>query len=194
MANAATTTGPGSMWSAPGPMGRSPHPDGSVGAGAGRHQVVVAHDGRHGGVGGHPVDHLRSVDLAIGARDEHHDPVRVPQRFLGPVGDLHGRDGPVRQGVLEVGEEDRTRLGIQPGRGLVEQQYVGVTGERAGEVHPLLLPSGERQRGSIREMPDPQPFKGRMGRARRRARGTLRQRSGSSTLRNTVVPSSAAAG
>ena len=80
------------------------------------------------------------MDLAV---DEDGDAVGQREDFLGPVRHEHDGRGAVFERPLDVGEERRTRGGVEGGGGLVEQQSVGRADQGAREADPLRLPAGQ---------------------------------------------------
>ena len=92
----------------------------------------------------------RLDDPALG---EHHHPVGEHQRVERGVGDEHG-------GLLAVAHDPAQQrahggcgVDVERGERLVEQQEVGIGGERAGQRHPLLL--------AARHLRGPPPFQRR---------------------------------
>ncbi len=72
------------------------------------------------------------------------DVVGDPVGLLQVVGDDH--DGDVVAQLHDQVLDHRGRLRVERRAGLVEQQHLGLGGERAGDAEPLLLAAGELQR------------------------------------------------
>ena len=136
----------------------------------------------------------RLAELADPAVGEDRDAVGQSERLLGAVRDVHDRGGPVAQRSLEVVEERSASLGVEPGGRLVEQQQAGLERERAREAHPLGLAAGERERLAVGEPRDVEALECRAGGALSARASSPRQRSGSSTLRITLVRAARGAG
>ncbi len=89
------------------------------------------------------VDFEGRTDLLDPAIVHDDDAVGHRQRFLLVVGHIDGGDAEValhRPDLLAQGHAD---LGIESRERLVEQQHLGLDGQRAGEGDALLLPAGE---------------------------------------------------
>ena len=73
----------------------------------------------------------------------HHDrPVDERRQRAELVGDQHDGGAAVLEAAQRVGQ--RLLAGqVDPGGRLVEDEQVGLAGERAGDQHPLLLPAGQ---------------------------------------------------
>ena len=89
-------------------------------------------------------DLLRQRGTVVGdpAVAHHHRPVDQRHHRAELVGDEH--DG--RAALLEAAERVGERLlvgQVDAGGGLVEQEQLGLAGQRAGDEHPLLLAAGE---------------------------------------------------
>ena len=81
------------------------------------------------------------------------------------MGDQHGRAGEVGEVLAQEGADVDPGAGVERGHRLVEQEHVGVAGQRSRQGDPLRLPAGELRGTSPRELAQPEPAQPVLGRA-----------------------------
>ena len=109
---------------------------------------------------------MRSVVLDLEAEERRH--VGDARGLLHVVGDDHERVVALQlvHQVLDRGGRDR----VERGGRLVEQDHLGLDGERARDAEALLLAAGERERAALQPVLDLVPERRAAQRAARRAR------------------------
>ena len=107
-------------------------------------------------------DRCSSVTTSLERPGRDHPALAQQQRvgearrdLLDVVGDQHGGR---RVGVVgehrQRGDQVLAAAEVEPGRGLVEQQQLGVGHQRAGDLHPLALALAEGAEGAVGEVLD----------------------------------------
>ena len=107
----------------------------------------VGDEGRRGRV----VDGLGCVHLLQPPVVQHGDPIGHGEGFVVVVRDEHSRRAGEPEDFLHLLPHLTPHVGIQVAERLVQEQYDGFGGERAGERHPLLLAAGELVRVAVLE-------------------------------------------
>ena len=138
------------------PISRAP--DGGVGD-AGADDVEGADEGGDEGGGGVVVDGEGVADLLGHALVHHHDAVGHRQRLLLVVGDVDGGDAERLLDGADLLAQRHADLGVERRERLVEEQELGLRGERARQRHALLLAAGELEgiaAAVLRQLDEPQ--------------------------------------
>ena len=103
------------------------------------HDVALADEARHIGVCRFVVDLQRGTDLLDLARVHDHDLVAHGQGFFLVVGDEDKGNADLLLDALELALHFLAQLQVQRAEGFVQQQYVRLVHQRAGDGHTLLL-------------------------------------------------------
>ena len=101
--------------------------------------VLGAHEGGDEGRGGPVVDLLRRADLGDAPRIHDDDAVGHRHGFLAVMGDMDGGEAEAVLQRLDLGAQLHAHLGVEIGQRLVEQQEIGLDGERPAERDALAL-------------------------------------------------------
>ncbi len=96
----------------------------------------------------------RCPELAHAPPHDHADARGQRGRILERVADQQRRAVERHQQLLQLSAHDLPRVRVERRQRLVEQQNLGVAGERAGEGHALALAAGQVVRPRVREVGD----------------------------------------
>ena len=86
---------------------------------------------------------------------KHGEPIAECESVLDVVGHADHDEMPLELQGAKVGPQPLPQSRIQRGEGLVEQQDLGVPGQRPGDGHPLLLSSRELMREAVSQLAKP---------------------------------------
>jgi hypothetical protein len=97
------------------------------------------------------IELVRRSHLQQSAEAQHRQPVGQLEGLLLVVGDEDSGDPQLALDLPDGAPQLQTHLGVEGAEGLVEQQYLGLVGQRPRDGDPLLLAAGELARHAATE-------------------------------------------